>query len=87
VERRDPPVPVVRADHRVGLDLAELVVGGAPALVGVAARLATAVSGPWKRISANTWASFVPNAVLFLESSPYITVEILDIDGGQIVDH
>jgi len=27
------------------------------------------------------------DGVLFLESSPYITGEILHIDGGQIADH
>ena len=31
--------------------------------------------------------SDVVNAVLFLESSPYITGEILHVDGGQIADH
>jgi NAD(P)-dependent dehydrogenase (short-subunit alcohol dehydrogenase family) len=31
--------------------------------------------------------SDVVNGVLFLESSPYITGEILHIDGGQIAGH
>ena len=31
--------------------------------------------------------SDVVDAVLFLESSPYITGEILHIDGGQIAGH
>jgi NAD(P)-dependent dehydrogenase (short-subunit alcohol dehydrogenase family) len=31
--------------------------------------------------------SDVVDGVLFLESSPYITGEILHIDGGQIADH
>ncbi len=31
--------------------------------------------------------SDVVNGVLFLESSPYITGEILHVDGGQIADH
>jgi len=29
----------------------------------------------------------VVNGVLFLESSPYITGEILHVDGGQIASH
>jgi len=29
----------------------------------------------------------VVDAVLFLESTPFVTGEILHIDGGQIADH